>query len=92
MLGLAVLGAVVLAGVGASLAATAATPQKYIVVLDNSVSDPAAHAAARGITPTSVWRDALKGYAAPMMGATASSLSAASNVRSVEPDGIATST
>ena len=47
MLGLAVLGAVVLAGVGASVPAAAAVSQTYIVVLDDSVTDPAAAAALR---------------------------------------------
>ena len=74
MLGLAVLGAVVLAGVGASVPAAAAVSQTYIVVLDDSVTDPAAAAAAAGVTPTYVYRHALKGYAAPMTSATASAI------------------
>ena len=71
MVALAVLGAVVLAGVGASLPAVAATPQTYIVVLDDSVADPAAAAAAAGVTPTYVYRHALKGYAATLSVSTA---------------------
>src|SRR5262245_8024365 len=55
-LGLAVLGAVVLAGIGASMPATAAVPQTYIVVLDDSVANPAAAAASAGVTPTHVYR------------------------------------
>ncbi|HEU0303467.1 MAG TPA: S8 family serine peptidase, partial [Gaiellaceae bacterium] len=86
MLTLALLGAVVLAGVGASMPATAATPQTYIVVLDDSVADPAAAAAAHGVTPRFVYRHALKGYSAPMTSARASSVAASSNVRSVTPD------
>jgi aqualysin 1 len=89
MLALAVLGSVVLTGVGASLPAVAATPQTYIVVLDDSVADPAAAAAAAGVTPTYVYRHALKGYAAPISVSTAATISGRSNVRSVEPDGIA---
>ena len=42
------------------------------------------------MTPTYVYRHALKGYAAPMSASTASSIAGRSNVRSVEPDGIAT--
>ena len=90
MLVLAVLGAVVVAGIGASLPATAAIMQSYIVVLDDSVADPAAAAEAAGVTPTHVYRHALKGYAAPMAVATAATIAARSNVRFVEPDGIAT--
>ncbi len=90
MLALAVLSAAVMAGVGASLPANAATSQTYIVVLDNSVANPAAAAAAAGVTPTSVYRHALKGYAAPMTNARASSIAGRSNVRSVTPDAVVT--
>ena len=90
MLVLAVLGAVVISGVGASMPAAAADSQTYVVVLDNSVANPAAAAAAAGVTPTHVYRHALKGYAAPMTNARASSIAGRSNVRSVTPDGIVT--
>ena len=90
MLALAVLGGVVIAGIGASLPATAAVSQTYIVVLEDSVSSPAAAAAAAGVTPTHVYRHALKGYAAPMSISAAAALSSRPNVRFVEPDGIAT--
>src|SRR3990172_1194176 len=81
--------AVVMTGVGASLPATAAISQTYIVTLDDSVDDPAAAAAAVGVTPTYVYRHALKGYAAPMAMSTAATIASRPNVRSVEPDGIA---
>ena len=91
MLALALLGAVVLAGVGASMPATAAVGhQTYIVVLDDSVASPAAAAAAAGVTPTHVYRHALKGYAAPMSSSAAAVISGRPNVRSVVPDGVVT--
>jgi aqualysin 1 len=91
MLTLAVLGAVVVAGVGASLPATAAVGhQTYIVVLEDSVVNPAAAAAAAGVKPTHVYRHALKGYAAPMSSSAAAAISGRPNVRSVEPDGVVT--
>jgi aqualysin 1 len=83
----AILAGVVLAGVTASVPAAAAF-QTYIVVLDDSVANPAAAAAAEGVTPTFVYKSALKGYAAPMTAATATRLASTSNVRSVEPDGV----
>ena len=52
-----------MAGVGASVPA-AAISQTYIVVLDDSVANPAQAAAAEGVTPTFVYKYALKGYAA----------------------------
>src|SRR5262245_13316205 len=85
---LAMLAAVMLAGIGASMPASAAVPQSYIVVLDDSVGDPATAAAAAGVTPTHVYRYALKGYAAPMSASTAASVEARQNVRFVEPNGI----
>ena len=87
MLSLALLGTIVLAGVGASMPATAATQQTFIVVLDDSVADPAAAASAAGVTPRYVYRYALKGYAAPMSATAAAAIATRSNVRSVEPDG-----
>jgi subtilisin family serine protease len=86
---LAVLGAVVLAGVGASMPAAAIQTQASIVVLDDSVSDPAAHAAARGLTPTYVYTHALKGYAAQIPAAQLPTIAQDATVRFVEPDGIA---
>jgi subtilisin family serine protease len=87
VLAVALLGAGVLAGVGASMPATAATPQTYIVVLDDSVGNPAAAAAAHGVTPTFVYRHALKGYAAPMSSTAAAAIANRPNVRSVTQDG-----
>jgi subtilisin family serine protease len=77
--------------IGASVPG-AAVSETYIVVLDKSVANPASHAAAHGVTPTSVWRAALNGYAAPMTSARASAIAASPNVKYVEPDGIATVT
>ena len=81
----AALCAALVAGIGASVP-TAAVSQTYIVVLDDSVANPAAHAADRGVAPTSVWRAALKGYAAPMTSARASAIAASPHVLSVEPN------
>ena len=89
VLTVAALCAAVVAGIGASVPA-AAVSQTYIVVLDNSVADPAAAAKAAGVMPTHVYRHALKGYAAPMAPAAAASIAGRGNVRSVTPDGIAT--
>ena len=73
VLTVAALCAAVVAGIGASVPA-AAVSQTYIVVLDNSVADPAAAARAAGVMPTHVYRHALKGYAAPMSPAAAASI------------------
>ena len=48
---LATLGVAIVAGIGASVPA-AAISQTYIVVLQNSVNDPAQAAVAQGLTPT----------------------------------------
>ena len=76
-------------GIGASVPA-AAVLADYIVVLEDSVANPAQAAAAAGVMPTHVYRHALKGYAAPMSAAKAAAIAARPNVRFVEPDGIAT--
>src|SRR5688572_25593356 len=89
VLTVAALCAAVVAGIGASVPA-AAVSQTYIVVLDNSVADPAAAARAAGVMPTHVYRHALKGYAAPMSPTAAAAISSRPNVRFIEPDGIAT--
>jgi len=85
----AALGAVLVTSTGAA-APNATSTGSYIVVLDDSVADPAAAAAAAGVTPTYVYRYALKGYAAPMSATAAAAIANRPNVRSVEPDGIAT--
>ncbi len=79
--------AVVLA-LGAS-AATPAVPATadYVVVLDDSVADPAAFAVAHGQLPTYVYRYALKGYATKMPVANVASLAADPKVSMVKPDG-----
>lgn len=84
---LVALAAVATAAISAS-APAAAVSQRYIVVLDDSVGDPAQVATAQGLTPTHVYRYALKGYAARMSPSAAVSISARPNVRSVEPDGV----
>ena len=82
----AVLSAAAVAAIGASVPA-AAVSQTYIVVLDDSVGNPAAAAAAAGVTPAYVYRYALKGYAAPMSSVAAAAIAARPNVRSVHVDG-----
>ncbi len=84
---IAAFGAVLVASAGASPSAPATS--SYIVVLKDSVKNPAAEATAEGLSPSFVYRYALKGYAAQMTADKASAMAASSNVRFVEPDGIA---
>jgi subtilisin family serine protease len=80
-------------GVLAPAAAGAAPPERYIVVLQASVTDPgsvaAEHARRHGVDPTFVYRSALKGYAATIPAARLNDVRADPRVRYVEPDGIA---
>ncbi|MGH9002726.1 MAG: S8 family peptidase [Acidimicrobiia bacterium] len=89
--GLALL-VVVFAGLGVvSSPAPAQEPgERYIVVLDDSVTDPAAvaaeHARRYGAVVTHVYTHALKGYAATFPAAGANAVESDPMVRRVEPD------
>jgi subtilisin family serine protease len=83
----------VLVGLGlvASPHAPAQEPQgRYIVVLDDSVEDPAAvaadHTRRYGAEVTHIYTHALKGYAAIFSGAAATAVESDPVVRRVEPD------
>ena len=69
------------------------TTRDYIVLLDPSVTDPAAvageHLAAVGTSPRYVYQHAVKGYAASLPESVATALMADPRVASVELDGIA---
>ncbi len=64
--------------------------QHYIVVLDESVEDPAAvaadHTRRYGAEVTHIYTHALKGYAAIFSGASATAVESDPVVRRVEPD------
>jgi subtilisin family serine protease len=74
--------------------AIAAPPERHIVVLQPSVTDPgsvaAEHARRHGAAPTFVYGSALKGYAATIPAARLDDVRRDPRVRYVEPDGIAT--
>ncbi len=86
LLGSAVLLALLALGAG-SIARSAAPERTYIVVVQNSVSNPADVATARGATPTFVYHFALRGFAARLTAAQVNAISADPRVRFVEPDG-----
>jgi subtilisin len=67
-------------------AAAAASSSPYIVTLKSTVADPAAHAKNMGVTPTAVYKLAIKGYAFSGTLSKASSISKDKNVLRVDAD------
>src|SRR5215211_325371 len=80
----------ILAALFLSSAAAAAAKARYIVVFDDSVSEPGVAAAnqarAHGASPERVFRHALKGYTVSLTEAQADRVRAAGNVAFVEED------
>ena len=67
-------------------APAAAAPGRYIVVLKDSVADPAQHARASGAAPTQVYTHALKGWAATLPDSAVAGLERDPRVAYVTPD------
>jgi subtilisin family serine protease len=88
---LAAIAAVLLAVLGAAGGASAAPPDRYIVVLKDGVRDPGAvareHARRDAAQIGFVYHNALKGYAARIPAARLAAVRADSRVAYVEPDG-----
>lgn len=87
-------GIVVTLALPAAGSAVAPPKDRYIVVLEDSVSDPGAvareHGRRHGATDRLVYRHALKGYAARVRPGKLAALRRDRRVKYVEPDGIAT--
>ena len=80
----------VFCAVGPASASAAAAPGRYIVVLDDTVADPASVAAEHGrehaVARELVYRHALRGYAARMSASARDAVAADPRVRAVERD------
>jgi aqualysin 1 len=85
-----------LAAIAISLPAQAATPGRYIVVLQDSVTDPGSvgreHARAHGAQIGFVYTSALKGYSATIPDGRVDAIRSDPRVAYVEPDGTASIT
>jgi hypothetical protein len=92
ILRLAAIAAVLVASLGAAGSPDAAAPDRYIVVLKDSVRDPGAvaldHARLDAARVRFVYRHALKGFAARIPAARLSAVRADSRVAYVVPDGV----